>query len=357
LDIFTNNSSPYVGTTAVGSPPGNDQGMVQFNVSSTVYGDMGAATSHVLHLISANNGTVVNFLGSVYSTTMNVGVATVNFDGGPTATNTVAVNFSGDGTIALSPNTTATGALSTSTDNTGTLSLGGGSQLTGAVGAGAFQLKAINVTGGNNTAGVSAGIIGAIGTHSFSLLTNTLNISGAMTLSSNGTISTTLGSPTVYGHIIPAGATNLGTGLQVKVVVPSTALIPVGAKFNIIQPQAAGTSGVAVTVTDPTNPLYTFSAAPTANGQVQINTTSIPLQAPSQPLPIAPILPPLLPIVPVTTDLGTVLAAINALTDPVAVTHAEAQLQPSAASLAAPQVVFQGGSGISESLVVSSGYV
>jgi len=215
LDIFTNNPSPFVGVTAV-ADTANDAGLATFNVSSTVDGDMGATTTHVLHLITVNDGPTVNFLGSVYSTMMNVGVAAVNFMGGASATNTVATNFTGDGTISLAPNTLVTGALTTNTDNTGTLALGSGTQFTGQVGAGAAKLKSINVIGGSNTAGVSAHITGAVFTNAFSLLTNTLNINGAMTLANNVAINTTLASASVYGHIVPTGAANYASALKVN---------------------------------------------------------------------------------------------------------------------------------------------
>lgn len=343
LDIFTNNPSPFIGVTAVGSPTDNNQGMVQFNVSSDVDGDMGATTTHVLHMITVNNGATVNLLGSVYSTAMNVAVAAVNFDGGANATNTVATNFTGDGTVGLALNTTVTGALTTATDNTGTLALGGGSLWAGAVGGPGTTdgLKAINVVGGSNSAGVSAGITGAVYVHSLSLLTNTLNITGALTIASNGTINTTLASPTVYGHLIPTGGpATLGTGLTINAAVPSAAYIPVGTKFEIVQPQNGGTLGAGLTVIDPTNPLYKFSYVATTPGQIEINTTAIPIQSASTTLG-GPALTALLGT-PLTPDLGVVLAAINALADPAAVNQAVSQLGPSAPSLGAPLVTFQG---------------
>lgn len=153
----------------------------------------------------------MNFEGNVYATTLNVtGTGAVNFNSG--STNIVATNFAADGTINLAPNTTLIGAVTTTAGaNTGTLSLGSGSVVTGAVG-GAVGLKAINVVGGSNTAGVSASISGAVDAFSFNLGTNTLNIGGALTIANqgaSGVISTTLASPTVFGNIRPTGATNL----------------------------------------------------------------------------------------------------------------------------------------------------
>ncbi len=137
--------------------------------------------------------------------------------------------------------------------------------------------------------------------------------------------------------------------------VPSTAFIPVRTQFNIVQTQTgtlqSGTNGSVVTVTvqNPTNPLYTFSALPpsgTIAGLVTIETTGTPLTLPLQPpsgvalprtLSIATTLVPVLAAAP-----PSVLPAINALSDPVQVVNAIAQLAPSAPDLAAPLVIFQG---------------
>jgi len=88
------------------------------------------------------------------------------------------------------------------------LVLGGGSSINGAVGAGSAALRNVTVAGGSNLAGVSALINGAVNVYSFSLATNTLNISGALTIADstpNGVINTTLASPTLYGNIRPWG--------------------------------------------------------------------------------------------------------------------------------------------------------
>jgi uncharacterized protein with beta-barrel porin domain len=338
------------------SADGDSRSDITFNGNSTVYGGIGGG--NVFRNIVAIDGTTVNFLGLVNATTLNVGTGIVNFKNG--SSNSTAMNFTGDGTISLAPSTTVIGALTTGTDNTGTLALGSGSRLQGAVGdaSGSMGLKAINVVGGSNTAGVTASIgtptTGAAYAHSFSLLTNTLNIGGALTIAPGGVIKTTLASPTVYGHIVPTGAASLPAALGVNVTVPSTAYIPVGTLFDIVQPQTGGTGGDVVTATrvDPTNPLYTFSADPAVAGKVTIKTDSIPMQAPIAPPPgvhLPPVAPIAAPIVPVliaipnpSPDLTNVLAPLNALIDPAAVVNAVAQLAPSTPALAAPLVTFQG---------------
>ena len=365
MDIFTANNPPAPGLVAI-STGASSQGNVVFNSSSTVFGGIGVTQpgGPFLRDISGGNaGTTVNFEGSVFATTLNVsGTGAVNFNSG--STNITATNFGADGMIGLAPNTTVIGALTTTAGaDTGTLALGGASVLDGAVG-GAIGLRAVNVVGGSNLAGVSATITGAANAYMFSLGTNTLNIGGALTLANAGTggvINTTLASPTVYGNIRPVGATNLGPTLRVNVLVPSTSFISVGSSFNIVQTQLgtvqSGTNGsvVSVTIQDPTNPLYSFAAVPAAGtvaGQVTITTTSIPLLVPilpptpgSPPPPDTPIAAPVVPVllnITPTPDITTVLAAINNLSDPTSVVNAVAQLAPSTADLAAPLVTFQG---------------
>ena len=297
-DIFTNNSSNGLVTNALLKAVSTDtssESNIVFNSSSTVFGALGVTNPggpFFLNINGANNGTAVNFDGNLFGTITTVsGTGSLNFNSG--ATNVTATNFAANGTISLAPNTTLIGALTTSAANSGTLVLGGGSALTGAVG-GATGLKAINVVGGSNTAGVTASISGAVDDFSFNLGTNTLKIGGALTIAnqnSSGVINTTLASATVYGNIRPVGATNLGSTLLINVAVPSTAFFPVGTQFNIIQTAAgttqSGTNGSVVTVVnDPTNPLFTFSAVPAAGtvaGQVTITTTGIPLTAPVTP--------------------------------------------------------------------------
>ena len=392
-DIYTLNTPTLPGLIAVGTAA-SSQGNIVFNSSSTVHGAIGQtqpAGPFLLDIAAGQPGSTVNFLGPVYATRLNVtGTGAVNFDSG--SINITATNFAGDGFIGLGRNSTLIGALTTTAGaNTGTLALSGGSMLDGAVG-GAVGLRSINVVGGSNAAGVTAGISGAVDAYAFSLGTNTLNIGGALTIANGGpggVINTTLASPTVYGNIRPLGATNLGPTLLVNVNVPSTAFIPVGTQFNIVQTQTgtvqSGTDGsvVRVSIQNPTNPLYTFSAVPVAGttaGLVAIRTTGIPLLVPvtppSVPLPLPPTLPvavtivPVLvaiaPVAPVVPPAGTpvvpvvatpsgpvpvsetsdlvvnVLAPINALSDGPAVVNAVTQLAPSATDQVAPLVTFQG---------------
>ena len=367
MDIFSSNSplmSPFLAVSTGASSQGN----IVFNSSSAVYGAIGMTQPggpFLLDISGGAAGTVVNFMGPVYATTLNVvGTGTLNFNSGSVNDIPNGLIFAGDGTISLAPNTTVIGAITAAAPtNTGTLVLGNGSVLTGAAGAGSASLRAVNVVGGNNIAGGIATISGAVNAYSFSLGTNTLSIGGALTIAdstSSGVINTTLASPSVYGNIRPVGVTTVGTSILINATVPSGALIPVGTVFNIVQTQTGtaqvGSNGRTVLVTDPTNPLYTFSATPTAAGLIQITTTSIPLLAPIVPpptptptptpppavLPIAAVVVPVLLAVPTTPDVVTVLTAVNSLTTPVAVVNAVAQLAPSTPDLAAPLVTFQG---------------
>ncbi|HEV8015640.1 MAG TPA: autotransporter domain-containing protein [Stellaceae bacterium] len=363
MNIFTNNSAggnvtnPLLAavTTDVAS-----QSNIVFNSSSTVFGTIGTPTLFFLDLSGGKNGAAVNFDGDVNATITTVsGTGAINFNSG--STNTTATNFAGDGTISLAPNTTVIGALTTNTADTGTLMLGGGSVLTGAVG-GATGLRAIDVVGGSNLAGVSAHISGAVDDYSFSLGTNTLTIGGALTIANqgpSGVIDTTLASATVFGNIRPVGTTLLGPTLTVNVSVPGTAFFPVGTQFNIVQtatgtPQSGTNGSVLLVVKDPTNPLFTFAPVPiagTVNGLVAIVTTGIPLTAPLTPPPGVP-LPPTAPLAAAaaaallasnqTPDIVNVEAAVDSLSNPAAVVDALTQLAPSAPDVAAPLVTFQG---------------
>jgi outer membrane autotransporter protein len=367
-DIFTLNNPPLAGSVAV-STAASSQGNIQFNSSSTVFGAIGVTQPggpFLLDIAGGNAGTAVNFQGPVFATTTNVtGTGTLNFNSGNT--NITATNFAADGFINLAPNTTVIGALTTTAGaQTGTLGLGGGSVLNGAVG-GAVGLRSINVVGGNNIAGVAATITGAANAYAFSLGTNTLNVGGALTIANGGAggvINTTLASPSVFGNIRPIGRTNIGPTLQINVTVPSNALIPLGTQFNIVQTRLgtvqSGTDGsvLHITVQDPTNPLYTFSAVPPAGtvaGLVAITTTGIPLIVPVAPPPgivlppTGPIAAPLVPVLIAAVtppnppgDLVQVLTAVNAIADSVTVVNAIAQLAPSTPDLVAPLVTFQG---------------
>lgn len=385
MDIFTNNSSGGNVTNALLRAVSTDASSLSdivFNSSSDVFGAIGITNPggpFFRNINGGNNGTAVNFNGSLFGTITTVsGTGSLNFNS--RSTNISATNFAGNGIISLAPNTTLIGALTTNTANTGTLSLASGSALTGAVG-GANGLRAVNVVGGGNTAGVSASISGAVNAYNFTLGTNTLNIGGALTIANqtaSGVINTTLASPTVYGNIRPVGATNLGSTLLINVAVPQTTFFPVGTFFDIVQTQAgtvqSGTNGaILVVVNDPTNPLYTFVAEPAAGtvaGRVRIRTTGIPLTVVVAPPPgvvLPPVAPVAVPIVPAilaavaaapapatvapgapaapaatNTDLVTVvLPAINAISDVTTVVNAVAQLAPSNAALAAPLVTFE----------------
>ena len=372
-DIFSLNNPVAPGTVAV-STAASSQGNITFNSSSNVYGAVGAAQPagpFLLGISGGNAGAAVNFLGPVYATTTNVtGTGAINFLSG--STNVTATNFAADGTINLAPNTTVIGALTTTAGaNTGTLSLGNASVLDGAVG-GAIGLRSINVVGGTSAAGTTATITGAADAYSFSLGTSTLNVGGALTIANGGpggVINTTLASQTVFGSIRPVGAANLGPTLLINTTVPSTAFIPVGTQFNIVQTQngtvQSGTNGtvVSVSVQNPSNPLYTFSAVPAAGtiaGLVTIKTTGIPILVPIAPPPgvtlpptaavaasIVPVLLAVAPTVATTTtaafspDIVKVLASLNAISNPAVVVNAIAQLAPSTANLATPLVAFQ----------------
>jgi hypothetical protein len=169
-------------------------------------------------------------------------------------------------------------------------------------------------------------------------------------MATDGVINTTLASATVYGHIVvAAGDSHLGTGLTVKVTVPTTADFPNGTIFYIVRSPSGDGSLATVTVVDPTNPLYTFEVDTTATaGDATIITTGIPLTAainnPSADpaAPVAAVVAQALSDAPATADIITVRAAINAMTDASNVVNAEVQLAPLAPALAAPLVAFQG---------------
>jgi uncharacterized protein with beta-barrel porin domain len=359
-NIFTNNSvggvvvNPALPAVANGSP---SQGNIIFNGTSNVFGTAGQTPTNLLLDIATNGGagTAVNFFAPVFDTTLNVnGAGSVNFLSAPGTTNyaTAGAIFGADGTIRLAPNVTLVGAITTTAGtNTGNLILGAGSGLTGAVGAASASIRNITVAGGNNTAGVSASISGAVFAYGFNLGTNTLNIGGQLTIAdstTNGVINTTLASPTVYGNIRVVGATTYATGLGalgVQVTVPATALIPVGTQFNIVSQTGAGTPGTVIKlpISDPSNPLYTFSQVPaiggTVNGLVAIVVTGVPLQV--APSPVVPVIVGIAGSLLPGSTLYQAAAAINALTNPIAIANASAQLAPSAPDLSAPLVAFQ----------------
>jgi outer membrane autotransporter protein len=305
-NVFTNNvglasSTPAVTTSA------NSTGNILFQGSSTVYGAIGMTEPlgpYLLGVTAGANGSTLNFLGPLNDTTTFVsGTGTLNF---AAATNQSpgGLIFDGDGTVALAAGTyfNAAGGVTTAAGtNTGTLVLGGGSYLNGAVGAGGAALRNITVTGGNNSAGVSATINGAVNAYSYNLATNTLNVTGALTIADstpNGVINTTLASPTLYGAIRPVGTTNLGTTVTVNVTIPASAIIPVGTTFYIVKTNGSqtGTPGTVVHVVDLTDPNSTFTGLDFGNGLIQITSNQaflgpVAVTAGSTPAPGSPILP------------------------------------------------------------------
>jgi len=223
-NVFTSNSGGPYTNSAVST---NNAGLsnIVFSSNSNVYGTIGTGASFAD--ITMTGTTSVNFYGTVNTTTMHVATGTADFLSG-TNNNNAAITFTGDGTVNLAPNTTVIGAITNQSADLGTLVLGSASVLNGAVG-GATGLKAINVVGGNNVAGISATISGAVDTYSISLLTNTLNIGGALTLANGGTgvvINTTVANGSVYGNIIPVGAVSLGTGVIDETLVGSATILP-----------------------------------------------------------------------------------------------------------------------------------
>lgn len=307
---------------------------ILFNDSSTVTGYVGAAGSSFLNIAAGSNANTVTFDGPVYSTTFSVtGTGTVNFNGGYTSATGSTMDFAGDGSINVGAGQTVKAAITNSAGaGTGTLTLNGNSILDGAVGA-ASGLRQINVVGGN------ALITGQANAATYTLNTNTLNVAGAFAIPVAGTINTTIFSPSVYGKIVPVGAATIGNALQVNVTV--TGPIPVGSQFNIVD-ATSGTNGSTVTATSNT-PRYLFSAAPTANGQVKIIATQIPLVDVVAPVgsPTAPIVAPVIDALPLTPATAPLLTAITLLPEAAAVADALAQLQPGAASLAAPQASYR----------------
>jgi len=353
VNIFTGNSD-Y--TQVAVTTNGNAKGVLVFKGSSTVYGGIGASGT-ALYGITANDGTTLNFLGTVFLSTghLDVGSGTVNFKSGAAiVNNTLATNFLASagttGKISLDTNTIVIGALTTATDNQGTLALASGSILDGAVGDAStvHGLQSINVVG----SGVSARITGAVDAYSFDLGSNTLNIgpaggaaTGALTIGAAGVINTTITSDTVYGNIKPQGASSLGTTITVNVTVPSGAYLSLNKLFDIVQASSSLTNATVVTVvvTPSSNPLYKFEPVPlngTTGAVVTIKTTGTPIK-PANPVanPVADVVGNALLTLPSTSPL---VVAINALTTAGAVANAEAQLAPSTPSLAAPLVTYQG---------------
>ena len=270
------------GTLSVGSQninTGNDAGgaitttaantaSIVFSGNSTVTGFVGATGNTFLNISAGANASTVTFNGPVFATTFSVsGAGTVNFNGGFISNSGSTMDFAGDGFINIAAGQTVKAAITNSAGaSTGTLTLNANSIFDGAVGA-ASGLKRINVVGGN------ALITGQVNAAAYTLGTNTLNVAGAFGIPVAGVINTTIFSPTLYGRIVPVGNATIGNALQINVTV--TGPIANGTSFNIVD-AASGTNGSTVTATD-NSTRYLFAAGPTANGQVRITTTQVPL--------------------------------------------------------------------------------
>ncbi len=304
----------------------NDTANILFLGNSTITGFTGTNLIHILNLSAGAVGATVNFNGDVFATTSSVsGTGTINFIGNVTS----APVFVGDGFINLGAGRTLIGAITTNTANTGTLTLNNGSNVIGAIG-GASGLKQINVVGGN------AAITGAVQAQGFSLGTNTLTLTGALTTNVGGTISTTLASNALFGNIVPSGASNISaTGITVIPTV--TGVLTPGTNFRIVN-GLAGTNAATVNVIN-TNPLYTFVGVPTTTGDVNIRVALAPSLTSSTANAAAT------SIFGVSAALGSDLLvvqnAVAALGNATAINSALAQLAPSSTNLAAPWVAGQ----------------
>jgi len=303
----------------------NLQGSILFLGNSTVTGSTGQPGVSYLNLSAGAAGATVNFNGPIFSSTLNVsGTGTLNFNGNVTG----APVFAADGFINLGGGRLLTGAITTNTANTGTLTLNGGSSVTGAIG-GANGLKMINVAGGN------ASVTGAVQAQGFTLGTNTLTITGALTTNAGGTIATTLAGDAVFGRII-AGTSNINAG-GITVIPTVTGVLTNGTTFGIVN-APAGTIGAVVNVQN-NNPRYTFTGSPTVTGDVNIQLTGV---APLAALVVAPAAAAVAPILDVNaapgSDLLVVQNAIAVLTSAAAINDALVQLAPGNSNIAAPLV-------------------
>ncbi|WP_082709053.1 autotransporter outer membrane beta-barrel domain-containing protein [Thiobacillus denitrificans] len=306
-----------------------DTGSVVFLGNSTVTGFTGTVGSEFLNISAGAVGSTVNFNGAVYSQTFGVsGTGIVNFNGDVIT----APVFVGDGFINLGAGKTLIGAITTNTANTGTLTLNDGSSVTGAIG-GASGLKQINVSGGN------ASITGAVQTLGFSLGTNTLTITGALTTNAGGNIATTLASDSVFGRVI-ADTSNINAG-GITVIPTVTGALTNGTNFRIVD-APAGTIGAVVNVDNSNSPRYTFSGVPTTTGDVNILLTGIAPLATLVATPGALAVAPILDVnAPVGSDFRTIQDAIATLPTSGAIDNALAQLAPGNTNLAAPWVAAQ----------------
>lgn len=274
---------------------------ILFSGTSTVTGFTGTVGSTFLNISAGANASTVTFNDQVFSTTFSVsGTGTVNFNGGFVSNTGSTVDFAGDGFINLGANQTLVGAITNSAGaNTGTLTLGSNSILDGAVGA-ASGLKLISLSGGD------ALITGQANAQTYTLGTNTLNITGAMQTPVAGTINTTIFSTTDFGQIVPVGAATIGDALAVNVNVTGDA--GDGNIFNIVD-ATSGTTGSTVIVTD-NSLLFDFSATPTAAGLVQITSIKLDVDPIIGALSLTSPLQPLLGALP-QAELANAIAQLN----------------------------------------------
>lgn len=305
-----------------------DTASVVFAGSSTVNGFTGTVGSELLNVSAGANGSIVNFNGAVFSQTFNVsGTGQVNFNGDVIT----APVYANDGIINLGAGSTLIGAITTNTANTGTLILNNGSLVNGAVG-GASGIKLISVAGGN------ASINGAVQTLGLNLGMNTLTITGGpLTTNPGGTISTTIASDSVFGHV------NVGTSLinagGITVTPTVTGALTNGTNFRIVD-APAGTNAAPVTVIN-TSPRYTFSGVPTTTGDVNLLLVAAPLNTLVN-TPGAVAVAPVLDVnAPVGSDFRAIQDAIAILPTTAAINGALAQLAPGNTNLAAPWIAGQ----------------
>ncbi len=311
---------------------------ILFEGSSTVTGFVGESFENFLAITAGANATTVNLNGDVFVTTFNVnGTGTVNFNGnvnpgvGYTAANTI---FGGDGFVNIGSNQIFNSALITNTANTGTLTLNNGSTVIGAIG-GANGLKQINLVGGNSF------VTGAVQAQGFNLGLNTLNITGALTTNSGGTIATTFANDATFGKIIFTGAQNLNIlGPGITVVPTVTGALTNGTTYRIVDADSS-TAPAPVFVTN-NNPRYTFTGVQSTLGNVDIQLTGVAPLATLVTAPGALAVAPILDVNAATgTDLLAVQDAIAVLPTTAAINNALAQLSPNTTNLAAPWIAGQ----------------
>ena len=351
-DVFSSNASLASPLTAI-STAASSQGNIVFNSGSNVFGAIGVTQPggpFLLNLSGGNAGAVVNFMGPVFATITTVsGTGTINFNSG--STNISALIFAADGTIGLAPNTTVIGALTTTAGaNPGTLNLRQQHpqwrrrRRDRPQEHRCHRRQQYRRRDRDHRRRDPGGFV-----HPWNEYVEYRRCPDAQRRWDHQ-----------YDPGEHGGFRQHQTGRSDKSSsvafgqrdVTSSAIIPVGNIFNIVQTRTgtvqSGTNGsiVNVSVQNPTNPLYTFSAVPvggTVAGLVAIRVTGVPAQVPLAPPPGAPpITPVAAAVVPalLTTTLP-VLGSINALSNPIDVINAVAQLAPSVAALSAPYVTFE----------------